>query len=380
MNSHPLIYPINFNSNFSIEHTNIAKGLAASLMVYYHLFFFKNKKCIHEFGLNFTKIFTIYSKICTGIYVFLTGLGFYYSLIKLDSLKDMYKKVFKNFLKLLINFYIILILFFHFGLKAKLFSFNKNILKQIFFFSYNRFNIWWYMRQYFIISCYSPLVIRFYQNISMKKKVIPILIFYIFYIILKYFDTYFKSNSINYKIFHSYFEKILTHKIIFLFLSGNFCARYNIMSNYENGDKIDKLLLYFFSIFTSIYFRKTIITFDNDIILDFLCVPLLIFPVCYIFIKIKILKLIFCFLGKHSTNIWLLHGYWIYGTIIPLKYLYLPKYTFLIWIWIMILTILTSYIVNIILIPLNNIIFKKNLNYDGFFYINDNKKTIKKKL
>jgi hypothetical protein len=170
MNSHPLIYPINLNSNFSIEHTNIAKGLAASLMVYYHLFFFKNKKCIHEFGLNFTKIFTIYSKICTGIYVFLTGLGFYYSLIKLDSLKDMYKKVFKNFLKLLINFYIILILFFHFGLKAKIFSFNKNILKQIFFFSYNRFNIWWYMRQYFIISCYSPLVIRFYQNISIKKK------------------------------------------------------------------------------------------------------------------------------------------------------------------------------------------------------------------
>ena len=41
------------------------------------------------------------------------------------------------------------------------------------------------------------------------------------------------------------------------------------MSNYENGDKINKLFFYSFSIFTSIYFKKIIITFDNDIILDF---------------------------------------------------------------------------------------------------------------
>ena len=135
MNLHPLIYPINLNINFSIFHTNIAKGLASILMVYYHLCFYKNKNCINEFGLNFTKIFTIYSKICTGIYVFLTGLGLYYKLIKIDSLKDMYMEIFKNFLKLLINFYVILIIFFYFGLKAKLFSFNKNIyIKTNFFF------------------------------------------------------------------------------------------------------------------------------------------------------------------------------------------------------------------------------------------------------
>ena len=96
--------------------------------------------------------------------------------------------------------------------------------------------------------------------------------------------------------------------------------------------------------------------------------------------EINILKLIFCFLGKHSTNIWLIHGYWINGTIIPLKYLYLSKYTFLIWLWILELTILSSFLVNIILIPLNNIIFKKNLNYKGFFLIiikiRQNKKVI----
>ena len=170
MNLHTLIYPINLNSNFSIAHTNIAKGLAAILMVYYHLCFYNNKNCINEFDLNFTKLFTIYSKICTGIYVFLTGLGLYYKLITIDSLKDMYMENLKRFLKLLINFYVILILIFFFGLKVKLFSFEKNILKQIIFFSYNRFNIWWYIRQYFIILCYSPLIIRFYQNISTKKK------------------------------------------------------------------------------------------------------------------------------------------------------------------------------------------------------------------
>jgi len=132
MDLQPLI--INCNSKFSLIHTNISKGLAASFMVYYHLQFVKKKNCIHEFGLNFSKIFGIYSKICTGIYVFLTGLGFYYSLIKLSSLKDMYKKIFKNFFKLLLNFYVILFLFFPIGLKAKLFSFDKDILKQIFFF------------------------------------------------------------------------------------------------------------------------------------------------------------------------------------------------------------------------------------------------------
>ena len=106
---------LNLNSKFSNVHTQIAKGLAASLMVYYHLYFYKkqNKKhCIHEFGLDFTKSFTIYSKICTGIYVFLTGLGFYYSLVKINSLKEMYKKIFYNFLKLILNFYVILFLFF----------------------------------------------------------------------------------------------------------------------------------------------------------------------------------------------------------------------------------------------------------------------------
>ena len=377
MDLQPLI--INYNSKFSLIHTNISKGLAASFMVYYHLHFVIKKNCIHEFGLNFSKIFGIYSKICTGIYVFLTGLGFYYSLIKLSSLKEMYKKIFKNFFKLLLNFYVILFLFFPLGLKAKLFSFDKDILKQIFFFSYSRFNYWWYIRQYLVILCYAPLIIRFYQNISLKKKVIPFFYFYIIYMILKYIDTNFKSKSINYEIFHTYFNQIFTYKIIFLFLSGNFCARYNIMSNYENGDKIDKLFFYSFSIFTSIYFRKIIVTFDNDIILDFLCVPLLIFPISYLFAEIKTLKFIFCFLGKHSTNIWLLHGYWLQEIIISKKFLYFPKYTFLIWFWFILLTIFTSYIVNIIFIPINNLIFKKVLNYEGYFYINYNNKKKKEK-
>ena len=143
--------------SFLITHTQIAKGIACLMLLYHHLLrpgnkfnrSFKNELKI--FGIDFRKYISIFFKITTCSYTFLSGLGLYYSLIKLKNIKEMYKKCFKNFFRLMVIFWIILIFVFPKGLKTGLFNLKYSTIISCIFADYYRKGNWWYIKMHFAL-------------------------------------------------------------------------------------------------------------------------------------------------------------------------------------------------------------------------------------
>lgn len=302
----------NDKQSFLIYHTLIAKGIASLMLLYHHLLREGNKfnKGFYNeliiFNINFRKYISIFFKITTCSYTFLSGIGLYYSLIKLKSIKEMYKKCMKNFFRLMVIFWIILIFVFPKGL-----------------------------------------------------------IFYFIYFIIKIFRTSITFNSMFSQIFFDYFFYFSYIDIILSFISGILAAKYNIMLVYDNPN-YECFYYCLFSIFSSVYIRWNLISQEGDTKIDFFIVPLFLLPITSLISKKKIIANIISLFGKHSTNFWFIHGYFYDNYYLDI--LSLPKYSTLCYIWLIILTLISSYIINIVQIPIINFINSKGFNYKGYFH------------
>ena len=137
------------------------------------------------------------------------------------------------------------------------------------------------------------------------------------------------------------------------------------MEIYHNN-KIESIYYSLFSIFSSIFIRCNLINNEGSTKIDFFIVPLFIMPMASLISKHKTLSNIFSLFGKHSTNFWFLHGYF-YDNYY-LNILIIPKYSNLCYIWLVIMTLIASYMTNIILVPILNYINQKNFNYKGYFH------------
>ena len=144
------------------------------------------------------------------------------------------------------------------------------------------------------------------------------------------------------------------------------------MSIFNNSD-INSFYYSLFSIFSSIFIRCNLIHKEGSTRIDFFIVPLFILPITSLISKNKFLFKVLSLFGKHSTNFWFLHGYFYDNYYIEL--LAFPKYSFLCYIWLIILTLISSYIVNIILIPIINYINFNRFNYKGYFHFLNRKYT-----
>ncbi|MBR5179732.1 MAG: acyltransferase family protein [Lachnospiraceae bacterium] len=158
------------------SHTQIAKGLGILLMVYHHLFVIPERlgnnyiSFINFSGLDLQSIVANFAKICVCIFVFCSGIGLYYSLIEIKSLKDMYKKVLVHGLKFLMNFWIILIFIFPIGLYIHYLDFNIRTIILLITASFGSFYEWWFVHLYLLLLLISPIIVRLFQSIDVIKK------------------------------------------------------------------------------------------------------------------------------------------------------------------------------------------------------------------
>ena len=359
-----------YKQSFLITHTQIAKGIASLMLLYHHLLrpgntFNKNfKNELVFFGFDFRKYSSIFFKITTCSYTFLSGLGLYYSLIRLKSIKEMYLKCTKNFFRLMIIFWIILIFVYPKGLKTGLFNLKYSTIISCIFAVYSRKGNWWYIRMHFVLLVYAPLFTRLFNESNYKNKIFPILIFYLIYSIIRIIKYFIISDGLV-KIIFMYFEYFTFVDIILSFLSGIIIAKYNIMSKFNNS-KAENFYYCLFSIFSSIYIRYFIIKNEGDTRIDFFIVPLFLLPITSLTSRNKVLSNLLSLFGKHSTNFWFLHGYF-YDNYY-LDFLSLPKYSSLCYLWLIILTLISSYIINIVIVPIINFINNKGFNYNGYFH------------
>ena len=361
------------NQGFTQIHTQIAKGTAILLMVYHHLFVLPERlgynytSVINLCGFDVQSILANFAKICVGIFLFCSGVGLYYSLINLKSLKEMYKKVVIHALKFMTNFWIILIFVLAIGLYLNYFELNGSTVFQMVTASRNLIEEWWFVRLYLLLLFAAPPIIRLYQDVDVVKKVIPLTIIFAI-LIINYFTLNFfgSQDGIIVKII-GLFSDLYDFDSVMVFIVGTMCARFNVIESFQKVTGYKRWILCTFSVFVAAFIR---VMFSNNPLsmqVDFVAVPLFVLPITALFYNTKI-GTVLQFFAKHSTNIWLTHTFWCYY--FGQKIVLFPKYSVLIYIWLLILSLVSSYIINLIYVPICNLLFNKlhKFSYKGYFF------------
>ena len=172
----------------------------------------------------------------------------------------MYKKVLNHLIRLMLNFYCILLLAYPIGVKTKiLFDLKLTTFINSITATHNHGH-WWYLRMYFILSIYAPLIILLFQDINYKKKIFPWLIFYIFFLFSKFYLNNHKGFYLS--IFKKYFIYFTNFDVIMIFCVGILCAKLNTIKVFMIGKIKEQMSISLFSIFTSIFSR--VLLFKND--------------------------------------------------------------------------------------------------------------------
>lgn len=366
-------------NSFSKTHTQIAKGIAILMMLYHHLYVVPERidnnffSLIDQFIPNAQITIAVFCKLCVCIYVFLSGFGLYHSLKNKKSLLDMYKNIGVRLINFLITFIVIYLLFVTVGMINNTFSTDwKHFLLGLFTLELGYFNnTWWFVNAYIVLLIISPLFVYLFCNKHWIKKIIVICILPTIYLLGKVFISIFGENLITI-IYFKYFEDF---PLILTLLIGVICAKYNIyekiLSIFDNiKNKRTKIIVrtttMVIALILSIFLRIITTTEALDIYYDFIIAPVFVFSITTILYDIKLNK-IFILFGNHSTVMWLTHAFLCYTYAKSL--VCMPYYSELIYLWFIFLSLLTSYLVNLILVPLNNFIQKKphKLSYKGYF-------------
>lgn len=354
---------INKEYEFTKGHTQIAKGVAITLMMIHHLFAFPDRIqsvsyiSIIPFGNNnFEFLLGGFAKICVAMYLFLSGYGLYISSFKKGSFtfKDSAEKT----LKFLINYWVVFIVFVPIGLiwftNDIRYHFDIIIfLKNFFTLSYSYNFEWWFVRLYIELLLFFPLIKRI-LNRGIKSSLAITLSLYIIsfgmevLVKIKPQLAFLSKNIIYYDIITILFWQMT-------FCVGCLTAKYNLfsyISKWVSSKKLDKKVFYIAMILVIITIRTGFsyifdrIGIGNASYVDFILAPPFIL-ICTNFISQSQSENMFLTLGKHSTNMWLTHSFFCFYYFQRL--VFVPKLSILIVIWLAVLSFTSSLLINFII-------------------------------
>ncbi len=346
---------------FTKEHTQIAKGVAILLMIAHHLFAFPERIYINSgyismvslFGYDIEFLIGIFGKLCVAMYLFLSGYGIY-MIIQVKG-KLTYKEIFERIKKIYINYWVVFIIFIPIGFVF--FGKNFNIKEFILNFiglssSYN--GEWWFFRLYIELLLFAPLL-KFIINDNLYRSIINTIALLV---LGKFISLVFKIGlDIDYitnSILYIDIQRLLVWQASFSI--GYMCAKFNIY--YKVIKKfieynMDRKVVYGFICILVVSIRYII---GNSTIIDFILAPVFIFGIVNI-IYDGIAKNIFVFLGKHSMNMWLTHSFFCYQYFQLL--VFKPKVSIIIFVWLVMLSLVSSIFINYIIRLYNNLIVYK---------------------
>lgn len=339
--------------------TKILKGVAILFMLLLHLFGMKEVDGLYETFPTINSVPLIYyiglfGDACVPIYCFVSGYGLFVVLTKEQKSSPM--KNFMRIFKLLVNFWIVLIVFIVVGfLAGKMEAFQGGLAEFLlnFFVLSNSYNgAWWFLQTYIILVTLAPLLVKLVKK---SNFIILLLLTGIIYL-LTYVQRIkhvldFGDNTVIYMFINTI---VLVGTSLLPFIVGAIFAKEKVYSklhgkvsslSYKNilcGAGIVMLV-----IIHSIYESMIIAPFTA---IAFICL-------FNLMNKSLLMEKLFTFLGDHSTNIWLTHMFF-YMTIFP-ELTFAPKYPILIFAWLLILCLVSSYGINFIYKPIIRIIVKK---------------------
>lgn len=329
------------------------KGIAILFMLLLHLFARKDVEGLYETfplinGVPLLYYLALFGDACVPVYCFASGYGLYVIMGNKQGLTM--GSNFNRILKLLMNYWIVLILFVVIGylvgtneLPGSPAEFFLN-----FFVLSNSYNgAWWFLQTYIILVVWSSVLMGLIKkNNSMVLLLLSGLLYLIAYLqrirpILDYGDFTILNMLGN------TLELVGTTQLPFVV--GALFAKERTYSwiykktyhlRYKNT--ICTLCILMLVVIHAFYESMVIAPITG---IAFICLFTMMNK------TVKVQK-IFMFFGDHSTNIWLTHMFF-YMVIFP-ELTFAPKYPIIIFAWLIILCLGSSYIINFIYRPLLN--------------------------
>ena len=334
------------NNELSIKQSNQLKAIAILMMVFLHLFnrdykgLFEPIVFIGSKPLSF--YFSLFCDSCVPIFAFVSGYGLYYKFQK-DKINYIVS-IWNRISKLYINYWFILIIFVPvLGTLLNKEGYPGSLLKFILNFtslsdSYN--SIWWFFLIYILLVISSNSIFSIVQKYS---SIFLILSSFIIYLVSFYFRVY-KSNMFEAEILNWLQGRVCLYgTTLFPFLLGAIALEYNWNSHWS-------------CFFKKISYPKMFILLAisgfiiiHGIIPNFIIAPFLAIPFIFVFSQIRLgslLESILNFIAKHSTNIWLIHPF--FYMIYFQELMYKTKNVILIYLLVLLISIFSSLIINVI--------------------------------
>lgn len=339
----------------SKEDSRMLKGIAIMFMLLLHLF------CRKEInGLYFTYplindipliyYIGLFGDACVPIYCFISGYGLFLALNKTRA--SNVKSNINRVLKLLTNFWIVLLMFVVIGSivgdeypgSVGEFLLNFSLLSS----SYN--SAWWFLQTYVILVAFSPILMKLIK----KYKTSYLFLFIGFVYLISYIQRIKVAVHFESEILSSLVNSIvLVGTSLFPFVMGSIFAKEKIITILSNKfvsvkykNLIGLTLILILVLGHSLYESMIVAPFTA---IAFICI----FTLMDKGVRVK---RVLSYLGDHSTNIWLTHMFF-YMILFP-KLTFAPYYPVLIFIWLLLLCLIFSHIINLIYKPLIKLVFK----------------------
>ncbi|MBU3142610.1 acyltransferase family protein [Clostridium sp. CF012] len=351
------------NYEFTKAHTQIAKGLAITLMMIHHLFRFPDRiqnvsyiSILHFGNTSIEYLLGDFGNICIAMYLFLSGYGLCKASLKKErvTLKDSLGKI----LKFLINYWVVFIIFVPVGLiwfsNSARYQFNIRFFMANFFTLSSSYNSeWWFVRLYIELLLLFPLIVRILKG-SIIASFATSLGFYIVAIIMELIPVIIPKLAFLKKSFiYGDIRNILFWQMVFS--AGYIISKFKLflhINKWISRKKLDKKTFYIAIILGVVAIRiGSTYVFEqvgkgNPTYVDFILAPIFILMATN-FIYKSMSKKIFGILGVHSTNMWLTHTFFCYYYFQSI--VFMPRLSLLIVIWLAALSLGSSIAINFVI-------------------------------
>ncbi|MGD6815530.1 acyltransferase family protein [Metabacillus sp. 84] len=337
----------------SKNNMKMLKGVAILFMLLLHLFCRKDVNGLYETLVSFNGIplayyIGLFGDACVPIYCFASGYGLYISYHKHTFLKKNSIRI----LKLLINFWIILLLFMLIGFlagKSGAFQGGLGSFLLNFFVLSNSYNgAWWFLQTYIILILLTPYIVKKVKAHSTRNVLVVSVVIYLISYIQRIkeiidLDQAFYTSLIN--------SLVLVGTSLFPFIVGCIFAKEKVNSKISRKFSANpyRNLISGCAIFGLLVLHSV---YESMIVAPLTAIAF----VCLfnLMSKGKTVKKVLLFFGDHSTNIWLTHMFF-YMSIFP-ELTFAPRYWILVFIWLIALCLLSSYLINFIFYPIGKMV------------------------
>lgn len=344
---------------FTKNDTQISKGVAIIGMVMLHLFcrlddlpyspliWISDTPLIYYFGLL--------GDVCVPIFCFCSGYAHY--LLYEQSGKQYKNRIPNKLLRFLCNYWIVVVLFSLLGLicgkSAAIPGSFSEFVGNIFLYKMSYNGAWWFVLTYIILLLLSPVLAKLVQRVRLSVFIIAAsgVVYCLAYVI--------RYNIVTIELDNSILDWFMTQSVLFgtsqfTYMIGMVCRKHQLVSKMRNAAN-------------KIYFRIALIAVSVCILLvhcviqSVFLAPFTALATLSILAIIKLPNVIqkaLCFLGKHSTNIWLVHMFFYMGLFDG--FVFIVKWPLLVLVFMFSICIAVSLFINVLCHPLCKIIAGSN--------------------